>query len=43
MALVAIWFYVDDIIAQLPLGKVADFIAHWVGVLPRFKMSLQLH
>ena len=41
MALVAIWFYVDDIVAQLPLDKVADFIAHWEAVLPQFKMHLQ--
>ena len=42
MVCVAIWFYVDDIIAQLPMGRVREFMASWQAVLPTLHMELKL-
>ena len=39
---VAVWFYVDDVVAQVPLDLVADFVGHWQAVFERFRMRLQL-
>ena len=39
---VVVWFYVDDVVAQLPLDRVSDFFGHWQAVFQQFGMRMQL-